>query len=54
MMNQWVLVRVRDDQRVLFSHSPIRVYGQLEVGEEIRDGRVVSLYRMQAERVAQD
>lgn len=54
MMNQWIVVRAREGQPVLFSHSPIRVYGQLEVGEEVRDGRVVSLYRMQADRVVHD
>jgi hypothetical protein len=48
-MNEWVLVRMQAPRKVKFTHLPIVVSGRLEVGEELRNGRVVSLYRLTAD-----
>ena len=51
-MNQWILVRVRDGERVqLDLLQPMRVSGRLAVGEEVSGGIVLSLYRLAADRV---
>lgn len=47
-MNEWVLVRMTGPKKARFTHLPIVVSGRLEVGEELRNGRVVSLYRLAA------
>jgi hypothetical protein len=48
-MNEWVLVRMQAPRKAKFTHLPIVVSGRLEVGEELKNGRVVSLYRLTAE-----
>ena len=48
-LNDWVLVTMPPGQRVMVSHLPTTVKGRLLVGEEIRNGRVTSLYRIEAE-----
>jgi hypothetical protein len=47
-MNEWVLVKMSGTKRTRFTHLPIVVNGQLEVGEQMKNGRVMSLYRMAA------
>jgi hypothetical protein len=48
-LTDWVLVTMPPGQRALVSHLPTTVKGRLWVGEEIRNGRVTSLYRIEAE-----
>lgn len=48
-LNDWVLVTMPPGERVMVSHLPTTVKGRLVVGEEIRNGRVTSLFRIQAE-----
>jgi hypothetical protein len=48
-MNEWILVRMKPGKKATFSHLAFRVSGVLEVGEEVKNGRVQSLYRMQAD-----
>ncbi|MBS2035098.1 DUF3299 domain-containing protein [bacterium] len=51
-MNEWVLVRFRPGTAVPMNMDrPLAVEGTFEVGEQIEEGAVVSLYRMVAERV---
>jgi hypothetical protein len=50
-MNEWVLVRMKPTRRAKFSHLPLKVKGRLEVGEEMKNGRVASLYRIDADVV---
>jgi hypothetical protein len=50
-INQWVYIVMKEGKKAPFSHRPITVYGTLEVGEEIKDGVVASLYRMRADDV---
>ncbi len=45
-MNEWVMVKMKNGQRVPFSHYPVYVSGAFEVGEDKKDGRVQSLYRI--------
>ncbi|MCI0387667.1 MAG: DUF3299 domain-containing protein [Acidobacteria bacterium] len=47
-MNEWMLVKYVGKGKVPYTHLPMTVFGTLEVGEEYRDGRVYSLYRLQA------
>jgi hypothetical protein len=47
--NDWIMVRMKPGVKAKFTHSGLTVSGRLEVGEEIRNGRVMSLYRMEAE-----
>jgi uncharacterized protein len=47
-MNEWVLVRMAGTKKARFTHLPIVVSGTLEVGEQMKNGRVMSLYRMSA------
>jgi hypothetical protein len=47
----WILVTMKPGQRAPFSHLPTTVRGRLEVGAEVRNGRVTSLYRLAADRV---
>jgi hypothetical protein len=44
--NDFIVVRMRDGRRTRFVHTPVVVFGTLEVGEERKGDRVVSLYRM--------
>jgi hypothetical protein len=51
--NEWVYVEMPSGQKAkFFNDVPITVSGALEVGEEIEDGFVISLYRMKGETVA--
>jgi hypothetical protein len=51
-INQWVMVRYVGGGRVPYTHLPMSVFGELEVGEEYRDGRLFSIYRMKAKAVS--
>lgn len=54
-MNEWVMVRFRGGSSIPMNMDrPISVSGNFEVGEEIEEGAVVSLYRMVADRVEID
>jgi len=48
-LEDWVLVTMPPGKRAPISHLPTVVRGRLWVGEEIRHGRVTSLYRIDAE-----
>ena len=51
-MNEWIDVVMQPGHNAQFNVDlPIKVYGQLEVGEKKQDGFVLSIYRMQAQRV---
>jgi hypothetical protein len=50
--HQFIVVRMRGGRRTRFVHTPIAVFGTLNVREERRDGRVVSLYEMEADNIA--
>ena len=47
-INQWVMVRYTGSGRIPYTHLPMTVFGELEVGEEHRDGQLFSIYRMKA------
>ncbi len=49
--NDFIVVRMRDGRRTRFVHTPVIVFGTLEVGEERRGDRVVSLYRMTGDAI---
>lgn len=51
VVTQRVDVTMTNDRRTAYTHTPIRVYGVLEVGEEYEDGRVISISRMKADAV---
>jgi hypothetical protein len=54
-MNQWVSVDVPQDLAVEADMlEPATVLGELDVGEEIADGYVMSLYRMKAHKIRKD
>ena len=40
---------MKPGNKAKFTHLPTGVRGRLEVGEEVRNGRIVSIYRMLAE-----
>jgi hypothetical protein len=48
-MNEWVLVTMKGGKRAAFTHLATTVKGKLSVGEQIRNGRVGSLYRLEAD-----
>lgn len=48
-MNEWVLVTMKAGRRAKFTHLSTTVKGRFEVGEEMRNGRVTSLYRLAAD-----
>ena len=48
-MNEWILVRMKGGKRAKFTHLALNVKGRLEVGEEMKNGRVASLYRLEAD-----
>ena len=51
-MNQWVAVEVAADEAFWIDLFELAtVFGELQVGEEIQDGYVMSLYRMNAQRI---
>jgi hypothetical protein len=49
--NDFIVVRMRDGRRTRFVHTPVIVFGALEVGEERKGERVVSLYRMTGDAI---
>ncbi len=52
-LNEWVVVRMPEGQSTEYAYyAPIAVQGVLEVGEEVVDDVVQSLFRMQALMVA--
>lgn len=54
-MNEWVMVRFPAGRSVAMNmDQPISVTGNFEVGEQIEEGAVISLYRMVADRVEID
>ena len=50
-MNEWVFVRVAKGTTPMQMDRPIEVDGSFEVGEDIQEGVVVSLYRMTADTI---
>lgn len=51
-MNEWVDVMMAPGKNAEFNVDlPMKVYGELEVGEKMEDGFVLSVYRMKADRV---
>lgn len=50
-MNEWVDVTMKGKTAEFNVDLPMKVYGQLEVGEKMEDGFVLSIYRMKADRV---
>lgn len=51
-MNEWILVTMKSGKKTPFTHLATVVYGTVEVGEEVKNGRVMSLYRMHADDAA--
>lgn len=47
--NDWVMVTMPAGKKAKFSHLPTNVTGRFEVGQELKNGRIVSLYRMAAD-----
>ncbi|MCC6698511.1 MAG: DUF3299 domain-containing protein [Candidatus Hydrogenedentes bacterium] len=50
-MNEWVMVSVGETPVKYYSDLPIAAFGSMEVGEQIEDGYVMSVYRMTADKV---
>ncbi len=50
-LNEWVMVKMDSNLKVKYTHKPIKVYGVFEVGEDTKDGDVVSLYRLKLEKL---
>jgi hypothetical protein len=48
-MNEWIMVAMKPGKKAAFSHMAYQVNGVLEVGEQLKDGRVQSLYRITAD-----
>jgi hypothetical protein len=51
IVNQRIDVSMVEGKRTVFVHTPIRVYGVMEVGEEYDRGHLVSIYRLKADGV---
>ncbi len=49
--NDFVVVRMREGRRTRFVHTPVIVFGTLQVGEERKGERVVSIYRMTGDAI---
>jgi hypothetical protein len=47
-INQWVVVKYTGNGKVPYTHLPMTIFGELEVGEDYRDGSLFSIYRMKA------
>ena len=46
-MNEWIMVQMDGEKRTTFVQDvPMTVFGELEVGEDIQNGMVMSLYRL--------
>lgn len=52
MANEWAMVTFTGKGKVPYTHLPLTVFGTLEVGEERKDGRLYSLYRLKADAVS--
>ena len=51
-MNQWIMVEMKEGEFAgYYNDIPTAVFGQIEIGEEIEDGYIMSLYRMTATEV---
>jgi hypothetical protein len=50
--HQWVAVEMADGRRAPFTHMPLVVFGTLDIGEQRQNGRVMSMYRLRADKVA--
>jgi hypothetical protein len=51
-MNQWVMVQMAEGHTTEYKNNvPVAVFGTLSIGEEIDDGYVLSLYRMNSDKV---
>jgi hypothetical protein len=48
-MNDWIMVTMKPGKKAQFSHLAYQVSGVLEVGEQMKNGRVQSLYRITAD-----
>ncbi|MBL8962426.1 MAG: DUF3299 domain-containing protein [Gemmatimonadetes bacterium] len=48
-LNDWIMITMKPGKKAKFTHLPTGVWGRLEVGEEVRNGRIVSIYRLTAE-----
>lgn len=49
--NQFIVVKMKDGRRTRFVHTPIVVFGTLRVAPERRNGRIVSLYQLEADGI---
>jgi hypothetical protein len=49
--NQFIVVTMKDARRTRFVHTPIMVFGTLRVAPERRNGRIVGLYRLEADGI---
>lgn len=53
--NEWIFVEMEGDRRATFVPDVlVWVYGTLEVGEDVQDGMVMSIYRMKAGEVVHE
>ena len=52
MINQWAMIKFIGKGKVPYTHRPLTVFGTLEVGEEYKEGRLYSLYRLKADAVS--
>lgn len=51
--DEWIYVKMSGNRRMPApGTAPVTVFGVLEVGEDVKDGLVDSLYRMRGDRVA--
>lgn len=48
-LNDWIMITMKPGKKAKFTHLPTGVWGRLEVGEEIKNGRTVSIYRLTAD-----
>jgi hypothetical protein len=54
-MNEWISVTLTNGQKTEVAQDvPIVVYGTIKVGEEYKDNFVVSIYRIEGEKVEKD
>lgn len=52
MMNEWIHITMAEGKPAEFlPDTPIKVTGELEVGERVEEGMVISLYRMKGDSV---
>lgn len=48
-LNDWIMITMKPGKKAKFTHLPTGVWGRLEVGEEVKNGRIVSIYRLVAD-----